>query len=191
MLGERLRDDASTHGIGRFHAFQCKDRRRNIEIGSRRVDHRLTLEIRTPQYQRRVDHERVQPPMTASTCDIVLHVGGRDSLQAGEAECIAIRSPLVGHDDIRAARRSALIDQLQRERSGHPSEITAKPALDDSSLRLLRGSEDEIHAVSFLKLRNESADQFGIVVFRVQQRRRSVICGDDVRRFAGRLDSAG
>ena len=152
------------------------------------MDHRLTLEIRTPQYQRRVDHERVQPAMTASARDIALHVGGRDPLQAGETECIAIRSPLVGHDDIRAARRSALINQLERERSGYPSEIAARPAFDDSSLRLLRDSEDEIHAVSFLKLRNESADQFGIVVLRVQKRRRSVVRGDDIRTLACCLD---
>ena len=112
MLGERLRDDASSHRIRRFHAFQRQDGRRNIEIGSRCMDNGLALEIRAPQYQRRMDHERVQTAMTASAGHIVLHISGRDPLQAGKTECIAIGSPLVGHDDIRSARRSALINHF-------------------------------------------------------------------------------
>jgi|HubBroStandDraft_6_1064221.scaffolds.fasta_scaffold348464_1 hypothetical protein len=133
------------------------------------MDHRLTLEIRAPKYQRCVDHERVQSAMTASAGHVVLHVSRRDPLQAGKTECISIGSPLVGHDDIRTARRPALVNQLEREGSGNPPEIPARPALYSGFLRLLRGSEDEIHAISLLKLRNKSAYQCGIVVLRIQQ----------------------
>ena len=90
LLGERLRDDSSTHGLGRFHAFERQRSRSNIVIGDRRMDNGLMLEILPPQNQRRVNHPWVQSAMPASARHIAPLVGGRDLLQTRKAESVTI-----------------------------------------------------------------------------------------------------